>query len=108
MKLTLIAASTIYTRCHRLLIEKPICITSYAGTYNRVTKKWRQMRTQKPKGWDGMYLFIFFYAIASNGPVYTQLRCCAEKGQPQLPRHMARILPDSQLLMVTTLKLKDL
>jgi len=32
--------------------------------------------------------------IAPNGPVYAQLRWCAETGQPQLPRHMARILPD--------------
>jgi len=46
--------------------------------------------------------------IAPNGPVYAQLRCCAETGQPQLPRHMARILPDPQLFLVTSLKVKDL
>ena len=46
--------------------------------------------------------------MTHNGPVYAQLRCCAETGQPQLPRHMARILPDPQLLLVTSLKLKDL
>jgi hypothetical protein len=43
--------------------------------------------------------------IAPNGQVYTQLRCCAETGQPQLPRHMARMLPDLPLFLGTSLKL---
>jgi hypothetical protein len=46
--------------------------------------------------------------FALNGHVYAQLRWCAETGQPQLPRHMARILPDPQLFLVTSLKVNDL